>query len=163
MTDNSPVPFLVLDDGESYSSIDGFVLMIDSEYYNSDACAEINDASDFPVDVVLKRIYITTLLEAYEKVEAAKRDVEAGFKLLEANKKDNEINLEALVELFSVANDEECAMLDALATKAGLMWKCPCGATTYGDMDECFGCNAKRGDDRENSEVSGEQPKSDPQ
>jgi hypothetical protein len=160
-----PMPLLVLDDGETYSSTDGnaAVLMIDGKYYNNDECADINDASDLPVDVILKRIPITDLLEAYAKVEAAKLDMEAGFKLLEANKKDNEINLEALVELFSVADDEECAMLDRLATKAGLMWGCPCGATTYGDLDECFGCNAKRGEGREDSEVPGEQPESDPQ
>lgn len=142
--------FLVLSDGETYSGTEGStVLVVNGEYYATDDCAQIENAGDLPVDVIKKRISVDELIECYEKVQTLRNTGVFTFDM----KSDDKINLEALSALFDVANDEECAMLDALAVKAGLMWKCECGATTYGDTDECFGCSGKRGVPSEDSKV----------
>jgi hypothetical protein len=154
--------FLVLSDGETYSGTEGSaVLVVDGEYYDTDECAEIENAGDLPVDVIKKRIPVDELIECYEKVQTLRATGVFTFDM--SSKDDSQINLEALSALFDVANDEECAMLDALAVKAGLMWKCECGATTYGDMDECFGCSKQRGATSADSEVPSIKPEGDPQ
>lgn len=151
--------FLVLSDGETYSGTEGSaVLVIDGKYYATDECAEIEEASDLPVDVIKQRIPVDELLQCYANFEAAKQNP-----LTTLSESDDKINLEALSALFEVADGEECAMLDSLAVKAGLMWKCPCGATTYGDTDQCFGCDAKRGETSEDSKVPSSKPEGDPQ
>ena len=54
------------------------------------------------------------------------------------------ISRDILGALFGVADDYEADVLEHVALKAGLLWRCSCRYVTRASLQRCCGCHARR-------------------
>ena len=52
--------------------------------------------------------------------------------------------VEAISRLYDAADDYEASMIEDVAVRAGLVWKCACGWANRPKDRRCDGCKAKR-------------------